>query len=81
MKVGFIGQSSDHLFMEADTFDVVKDVEQVSLDGVRVRCLAQNLQQCRIWYKEETWKQQTLFLQIPVKQKTSLKLAAHYKEQ
>lgn len=52
--------------MEADTFDVVEDVEEVGLDGVRVRGLAQDLQQGRVRDKEETRKQQTLLLQIAV---------------
>lgn len=42
--------------MEFDTFDVIKDVEKVGLDGVRVRGLAQDLQQSRVRNKEETWK-------------------------
>jgi len=62
--------------MEVDTFDVVKDIKQVSLDGVGVRCLAQNLQQRRIRYKEELWKQQSLFLQIPVKAEDKLKIGS-----
>lgn len=52
--------------MESDTFDVVKDVEQVGLDGVGVRSLAEDLQQGRVRDKEETRKQQTLLLQIAV---------------
>ena len=52
--------------MESDTFDVVKDVEKVSLDGVGIRRLAQDFQQGRVRDKEETRKQQTLFLQIAV---------------
>lgn len=52
--------------MESDAFDVVKDVEKVGLDGVRVRGLAQDLQQGRVRDEEETRKQQTLLLQISV---------------
>lgn len=52
--------------MESDTFDVVEDVEEVGLDGVGVRGLAQDLQQGRVRDKEETRKQQTLLLQIAV---------------
>ena len=55
-----------HLVMESDTFDVVKDIEKVGLDGVRVRGLAQDLQQCRVGDKDEARKQQTLLLQITV---------------
>lgn len=52
--------------MEADTFNVVKDIEQVGLDGVGVRGLAQNLQQGRVRHKEEPREQQTLLLQVPI---------------
>lgn len=52
--------------MESDTFDIVKDIEKVGLDGVGVRGLAQYLQQGRVRDKEETRKQQTLLFQIPV---------------
>lgn len=43
--------------MKSDTFDVVKDVEEMCLDGVGVRGLAQDLQQCRVRDEEETRKQ------------------------
>lgn len=52
--------------MESDTFDVVEDVEEVCLDCVGVRGLAENLQQSRVRHKEETRKKQTLLLQIAV---------------
>lgn len=52
--------------MEADTFNVVKDIEQVGLDGVGVRGLAQYLQQCRVRHKKEPREQQTLLLQVPI---------------
>lgn len=58
--------NKSHLVMESDTFDVVEDVEEVGLDGVGVRGLAQDLQQGRVRDKEETRKQQTLLLQIAV---------------
>lgn len=56
----------NHLFMKLDRFDVVKDIEEVGLDGVGVRGLAQDLQQGRVRDKEKTWKEQTLLLQIAV---------------
>lgn len=52
--------------MKLDRFDVVKDIEEVGLDGVGVRGLAQDLQQGRVRDKEKTWKEQTLLLQIAV---------------
>lgn len=52
--------------MELNGFDVVKNVEEVGLNGVRVRGLAQDFQQGRIRDKEETGKEQTLLLQIAV---------------
>ena len=53
--------------MESDTFDVVKDIEEVGLDGVGVGGLAQDLQQGRVRDEEEPRKQQTLLLQITVR--------------
>lgn len=50
--------------MEADRFDVVEDVKQVSLDSVRVRRLTQDLQKSRIRHEEKTREQQALLLQI-----------------
>lgn len=52
--------------MELNGFDVVKNVEEVGLNGVGVGGLAQNFQQGRIRNKEETGKEQTFLLQIPV---------------
>lgn len=52
--------------MESDRFDVVEDVEEVGLDGVRVRRLAQDLQQGRVRDEEEARKQQALLLQVAV---------------
>lgn len=52
--------------MESDGFNVVEHIKKVGLDGVGVRGLAQDLQQGRVRYKEETRKKQTLFLQIAV---------------
>lgn len=57
-----------HLIMESDSFDVIKDIEEVGLDGVGVRGLAQDLQQGRVRHKEEARKQQALLLQIAVKE-------------
>lgn len=52
--------------MEAYSFDVVKDIEKMSLDSVGVRGLAQNLQQGRVRDEEKTRKKQSLLLQITV---------------
>lgn len=62
----------NYLIMKADSFDVVKDVEQMSLDGVRVRGLAKDLQQGCVRDKKEPRKQQPLFLQIAERQYKSL---------
>lgn len=58
--------------MKADSFDVVKDVEQVGLDGVGVRGLAKDLKQGGVRDKEEPRKQQSLLLQIAERQCESL---------
>lgn len=52
--------------MEAYSFDVVKDIEKMSLDSVGVRGLAQNLQQGRVRDEEKTRKKQSLLLQITI---------------
>lgn len=52
--------------MESNTFDVVEDVEEVGLDGVGVRGLAQDLKQGRVRDEEETRKYQSLLFQIAV---------------
>ena len=44
---------------------IVKDAKQVSLDGVRVTGLTQDLQQGRVADKEKAWEHQPLLLQIP----------------
>lgn len=54
-----------YLVVKADRFDIVKYVKQMSLDGVGVGCLAQDLQKSWIGHEEKTWEQQTLLLQIP----------------
>lgn len=54
--------------MEMSSFDVVENVEEVGLDGVGVRRLAQDLQQGGVRDKEETRKEQALLLQIAVEQ-------------
>lgn len=54
--------------MELNRFDVIENVEEVGLDSVGVRGLAQDLQQGGIRHKEETRKEQTLLLQIAVRQ-------------
>ena len=53
-----------HLVVEADTLDVVEDVEQVSLDGVGVGGLAQDLQQGGVRHEEEPREQETFLLQV-----------------
>lgn len=57
--------------MKSNSFDVVKDVEEVSLDGVGVRGLAQDLQQGCVRDKEEPRKQQALLLQIAEREDNS----------
>ena len=52
--------------MESNTFDVVEDIEEVGLDGVGVRGLAQDLKQRRVRDEEETRKYQSLLFQIAV---------------
>ena len=52
--------------MEAHVLGVVKDAEQVGLDGVWVAGLTQNLQQGRVRHEEEPREGQTFLLQVPV---------------
>ena len=52
------------LFMEGDCGDIIKDGEEVSLDGVSVRGLPQYLQQGWVRHEEEPGKYQPLLLQI-----------------
>lgn len=61
--------------MESHRLDVVKNIKQVGLDGVRVRGLAQDLQQGRVRYEEKTRKQQSLLLQVT--ENTNLLAAVH----
>ena len=56
--------AGQYLVMEAHTFDVVKDVEEVGLDGVRVGGLAQDLQERGVRHEEETREQEALLLQV-----------------
>ena len=51
--------------MKLDRFDVVEDAEQVSLDGVTVAGLAEDLKESRVRNEEETRKQEALLLQVP----------------
>lgn len=51
--------------MELDSFNVVKHIQQMGLDGVGVRCLTQNLQQGGIRHKEEARKAKPFLLQVP----------------
>lgn len=52
------------LLVELDSFNVVKHIQQMGLDGVGVRCLAQNLQQSRVRHEEESRKAQPFLLQV-----------------
>ena len=52
------------LGMESHCFDVIKDIEQVSLDCVGVTGLAQDLQQSCIRHKEESWKDKPLLFEV-----------------
>lgn len=67
-----MSRNLNYLIMKADSFDVVKDVKQVGLDGVRVRGLAEDLQQGCVRDKKEARKQQPLLLQIAERQYRSL---------
>lgn len=51
--------------MEPDGADVVEDVQQVGLDGVRVRSLPQDLQQRGVRDEEEAREAKPLPLQVP----------------
>lgn len=64
-----------NLLMKADGFDVVENVEQVRLDGVRVGRLTQDLQESRIRHEEKAWEQQTFLLQIPSSEEMTICLA------
>ena len=52
------------LLVKIDRLNVIKDTEEVSLDGVGIRGLPQNLQEGRIRDKEEPWEDQSLFLEV-----------------
>ncbi len=52
------------LLVEGYGLDVVKDAQQVSLDGVGVRRLSENLQEGRIRHEEETREDEPLLLQV-----------------
>ena len=62
------------LLVEPDGLGVVKDAEEMSLDGVGVRRLTQDLQKGGVWHEEEAREQQTLLLKVPVNQKYDLVL-------
>lgn len=53
------------LLVEGDSLDVVKDAQQVGLDGVGVRGLSENLKESRVRHKEEAWEDESLLLQVP----------------
>jgi len=50
--------------MESHSFDIVENVEQMSLDGVRVACLSKNFQEGRVRNEEKTRELQSLLFQI-----------------
>lgn len=56
------------LLMEANSLGVVKDGEEVRLDGVWVWGLTQDLKQGRIRHKEESWEHHPLLFQISKEQ-------------
>lgn len=58
--------------MKTDSFYVVKDIEEVGLDGVGVGGLTQDLQQGCIRDEEEPRKQQPFLLQIAERDYESL---------
>ena len=52
------------LLMKCHCLRIVKDTEEVSLDGVRIRGLSKNLQEGRIRNKEEPREDESLFLKV-----------------
>ena len=50
--------------MEGDSFDIVKQTQQMGLNGMGVRSLAKDLQEGRIRDKEETRKDESLLLKV-----------------
>ena len=50
--------------MELDHLGVIKDAQQMGLDGVRVGRLAENLQEGRVRDEEETREQKTFLLKV-----------------
>lgn len=48
--------------MELDSFGVIKDTEQVRLNGMRITGLPKNLKQGWVWDKEEPGEQQAFLL-------------------
>lgn len=55
--------------VKLDVFGVVKDAEQVRLDGVRVAGLPENLKQGRVRNEEESREQKTFLLQVAGEEK------------
>ena len=53
--------------MELHCLDVVKDRQQVGLDGMWVTGLTQNLKQGGVGHKEESREQETFLLQVAVR--------------
>lgn len=58
---------TNYLFVEFDILDVVKDIEQMSLDGMRVASLTKNFQKYGIRHKKEARKQKSFLLQVAEK--------------
>ena len=52
-------------FVERDSLDVIKDTQQVRLDGVRIGRLSENLEEGGVRDEEETRENQSLLLQVP----------------
>lgn len=50
------------LLMELNCLNVIKNGEEVCLDGVGVRRLAQDLKKCRVRHEEEPWEHHSFFL-------------------
>ena len=69
------------LLVEGHCFSVVKHTEKMSLDGVRVGCLSQDFQEGWIRNKEESWKDQSLLLEVASERfLTELKLLQQVRE-
>ena len=52
--------------MKLDRLGVIKDAQQMSLDGMRITSLTKDLKKGGVRHKEETWEEETLLLKVPV---------------